>query len=476
MAVTSLWRVKGYIGKVLLYAENPDKTTNPEMIPVAEKFNRDTLEDVISYAGREEATNQRQLVSGINCTVENARREMIDVKKQFGKEDGTIAYHGYQSFKEGEVTPDQAHQIGIELAAKLWGDRYQVLVATHLDKDSHIHNHFVINTVSFVDGIKFHRTNADYRQMQIASDRLCREHGLSVIRHPEGKRKNYSEWSAEQNGKPTNGSMIRADIDRAIAASVTERDFYDLMESWGYEFKFYGKNGQPLERPSLRPKGADRFRRFDRLGDDYSVDEICNRILENYVEKEPFPEEEERRYYRYRSENPPRTKAKGLAALYYYYCYELHIIVRFPASVKKVSGAMREDIRKLDALDEQTRFLEENDITNQEDLEQYRSKAADELGILTDERNDLRNKLKRVIRTGDEVAILEVKKQIATVSERMKKLKNTFKICDSVEERALRIQEQLETLYNEQPERKENSDELFRRRGGTSRKDVPKRR
>ena len=476
MAVTSLWRVKGYIGKVLLYAENPDKTTNPEMIPVAEKLNRDTLEDVISYAGREEATNQRQLVSGINCTVENARREMIDVKKQFGKEDGTIAYHGYQSFKEGEVTPNQAHQIGVDLAAELWGDRYQVLVATHLDKDSHIHNHFVINTVSFVDGIKFHRTNEDYRQMQIASDRLCREHGLSVIRHPEGKRKNYSEWSAEQNGKPTNGSMIRADIDRAIAASVTERDFYDLLESWGYEFKFYSESGQPLERPSLRLKGADRFRRFDRLGEDYSVDEICNRILENYVEKEPFPEEEERRYYRYRSENPPRTKAKGLAALYYYYCYELHIIVRFPASVKKVSGVMREDIRKLDALDEQTRFLEENDITDHEDLEQYRSKAADELAALTSERDALRNKLKRVIRTSDEAAILEVKKQIAAVSERMKKLKTTFKICDSVEERALRIQEQLETLYNEQPERKENSDELFRRRGGTSRKDVPKRR
>ena len=230
MAVTSLWRVKGYIGKVLLYAENPDKTTNPETIPVAEELNRDTLEDVISYAGREEATNQRQLVWGVNCTAENARREMMAVKKQFGKEDGTIAYHGYQSFKEGEVTPELAHQIGIELATKLWGDRYQVLVATHLDKDSHIHNHFVINTVSFVDGIKFYRTNSDYQQMRDLSDRLCREHGLSVVRHPEGKRKNYSEWSAEQNGKPTHSGLIRADIDRAIAASVTERDFYDLME------------------------------------------------------------------------------------------------------------------------------------------------------------------------------------------------------------------------------------------------------
>ena len=96
MAVTSIWRVKGWLGKVGVYVENPDKTTNPETIPVAEELNRDTLEDVISYAGREEATNQKQLVYGINCTVENARREMIDVKKQFKKEEGTIAYHGYQ--------------------------------------------------------------------------------------------------------------------------------------------------------------------------------------------------------------------------------------------------------------------------------------------------------------------------------------------------------------------------------------------
>ena len=476
MAVTSLWRVKGYIGKVLLYAENPDKTTNPETIPVGETLNRDTLEDVISYAGREEATNQRQLVRGINCTAANARKEMMDVKKQFGKEDGTIAYHGYQSFREGEVTPDQAHQIGVDLATELWGDRYQVLVATHLDKDSHIHNHFVINTVSFVDGIKFHRTNDDYRQMQIVSDRLCREHGLSIIRHPEGKRMNYSEWSAEANGKPTNRSLIRADIDRAIAASVTERDFYDLMESWGYEFKFYSESGQPLERPSLRLKGADRFRRFDRLGEDYSVDEICNRILENIVEKDPFPEDEERRYYRYRSEHPPRTKAKGIAALYYYYCYELHIIVRFPGSVQKVSAAMREDMRKLDRLDEQTRFLAENSIETHEDIDRYRSDATDELSALKAERDDLRNKLKRVIRSGDEAAVLEVKQQIAAVSDRIKKIKANFKICDSVVERATRIREQLEELYNEQPERKENSDELFRRRGGTSRKDVPKRR
>lgn len=476
MAVTSLWRVKGYIGKVLLYAENPDKTTTPETIPVVKDLNRDSLEDVISYAGREEATNQRQLVCGINCTAANARREMIDVKKQFGKEDGTIAYHGYQSFKEGEVTPEQAHQIGVALANELWGDRYQVLVATHLDKDSHIHNHFVINTVSFVDGIKFHRTKSDYHQMQMVSDRLCREHGLSVIRHPEGKGKNYSEWSAEQNGKPTNRSLIRRDIDRAIAASVTERDFYNLLESWGYEFKFRGKSGQLLERPSLRPIGSARFCRFDRLGEDYTVDEICSRILENIIEKNPFPEEERKKYHRYRSEHPPRTKAKGIAALYYYYCYELHIFTRFPGSAQRLSATVRQDLIKLNHLDEQTRFLGEYGIETHEDLARYREDASEELAALTEERNEHRNRLKRVIRGGNQEEILEVKQQIKTVTGKINKIKNTLKICDSVEARASKIREELEALYNKQPERKENADELFGRSGRADREDVPERR
>lgn len=473
MAVTSLWRVKGYIGKVLLYAEDPEKTRNPMAIPIEGDVNRDVLEDVISYAGREEATNQHQLVWGINCTAETAREEMLAVKRRFGKEDGTIAYHGYQSFREGEVTPELAHKIGCDLANELWGKRYQVLVATHLDKDSHIHNHFVINTVSFVDGIKFHRTKQDYVQMKDASDRLCREYGLSIIKNPQGKRKNYSEWVAEKNGKPTYRGTIRADIDKAIAASVTERDFYELLEEWGYEFKFYGKSGQLLERPSLRPKGTERFFRFDRLGVDYSVEEIRERVLENYIEKDPFPEEERKSYHQYRNEYPPRTKAKGLAALYYYYCYELQIIARYPASVQKVSAALREDLRKIDRLDEQTRFLAANNIESIDDLNQYRNSAEGRVQELTDVRRDLRNKLKRVIRTGDESAILEVKKEIAAVSSRMTKIKNTFKICDSVEERALQIQARLEALYTQYPERKENTNELLSRSGGTSRENVP---
>lgn len=178
-------------------------------------------------------TVMRQFVSGVNCSPSTARDEMIAVKKRFGKEDGTVAYHGYQSFAPGEATPELAHEIGLALAKKLWGGKYQVLVATHLDRENHLHNHFVVNTVSFVDGIKYHRTEQDYFDMQRESDRLCREYGLSVIENPQrGKSKHYGEWRAEQEGRPTYLSLIKADVDTAIRQSMTERQFFIICGRW----------------------------------------------------------------------------------------------------------------------------------------------------------------------------------------------------------------------------------------------------
>lgn len=475
MATTSIWRVHGYIGKVLLYAKNPDKTTVQESIPVPQNANVNSLEDVISYACREDATQEKRLVSGINCKPETAREEMMKTKLLEKKPDGVMAYHGYQSFAEGEVTPEIAHEIGKRMAKELWG-KYEVVVATHVDKSSHIHNHFVINTVSFVDGIKFHRTNEDYRKMREVSDRLCREYGLSVIQEPQRKGKHYSQYDAERNGKPTFGSTIRADIDRAIKASLTENEFYDILEEMGYEFKFYSKNGKPLERPSLKPKNAQKYFRFDNLGEGYSVDEISDRILENIRRKEPFPEETKTKVQKYRKDYPPRPKAKGLAALYYYYCYELKIIVRYPASVKQVSFFMREDIRKLEQLDEQVRLLGENKIETYEDLKVFREKCSTEKAELMNLRHELRNKLKRMIRAGDETAILSVKEEIATVTDKIQKLNNDLVICDKVEERAERIQAEYTAIKEQQNEREENENELFRGCSGTNREDVDKRR
>ena len=227
------------------------------------------------------------------------------------------------------------------------------------------------------------------------------------------------------------------------------------------------------QRPSLRPQGSERFYRFDRLGEEYTLDAIESRILERIRRQEPFPEEEQRRYRKYRTEHPPHTKAKGIAALYDYYCYELHILVRFPASAPRLSAAMRQDLRKLDRLDEQTRFLEENQIETYADLDKYREYANGEVAARTAERTGLRNKLKRTIRAGDALAVEEMKQQIAGVSGEIRKLQESMKICESVRQRAEDIREQLDALQNE---RKEQEDELFGRSGGAGREDEPQRR
>ena len=224
----------------MVYVENPEKTANPEFYDNGDMTERDCqgLDDVIFYAvnsrktglHKEDSDVLERFVSGVNCHPATARAEMLSVKKRFGKEDGTIAYHGYQSFAPGEATPEIAHQIGVELAQRLWGDRYQVVVATHLDKANHLHNHFVLNTVSFVDGIKYHRTAKDYHDLQVASDALCREYGLSVIENPQpGKGKHYGEWRAEQEQRPTWRGIVRSDVDEVIRQSMTEQQFFENL-------------------------------------------------------------------------------------------------------------------------------------------------------------------------------------------------------------------------------------------------------
>ena len=191
----------------------------------------------------------------------------------------------------------------------------------------------------------------------------------------------------------------------------------------------------------------------------------------NEQEMERLRREEQRRYRKYRTEHPPHTK--GIAARYDYYCYELHILVRFPASAPRLSAAMRQDLRKLDRLDAQTRFLAENQIETAADLDAYRERVGHEITALTAERTDLRNKLKRTIRTGDEAAVMEGKLQIAAISGKIMKLQKNLKTCDSAQKRAEEIQAQLEALHDE---RKEKTDELFGRSSGTGREDEPQRR
>lgn len=274
MAVTSIWPIKGRVDKVINYARNPDKTTEQQHGQLSDLH---TIDGVVEYAADDMKTEERAYVSCLNCREDTAAEQFMETKRFWDKCDGRLCYHGYQSFKADEVDAETAHSIGVKLAEEMWGDRFEVVIATHCNT-GHYHNHFVVNSVSCVDGYKFINSPADYRRMREISDRLCREAKLHVIDNPSGKGKNYAEWEAEKNGKPTRRGTIRADIDRAIAASTTEQQFIRVLQEMGYKLNTRTSKGEPLKYPSLSPPGAKGAFRFHKLGAGYALDEIKDRI------------------------------------------------------------------------------------------------------------------------------------------------------------------------------------------------------
>lgn len=468
MATTSIWRVKGWLGKVVIYAENPDKTTNPKFYTQEDMTEQDgqQLSDVIRYAvnpkktqetGSEDDAPLHRFVSGINCSPATARDEMLAVKKRFGKEDGTVAYHGYQSFAPGEATSELAHEIGVKLAERLWGDRYQVIVATHLDKENHLHNHFVLNTVSFADGIKYHRTRKDYHEMQTVSDALCREYGLSVIEHPQqGRGKQYGEWRAEQEQRPTWRGLIRADMDEAIRQAMTERQFFDALRKKGYAVKV----GKDI---SVRPPGKERFVRLIRnFGEDYSIEQIRRRIL-SQTRAEKKPSEPTRQVIRIRlfGSLKKTRKITGFRALYVHYCYLLGIFPknRPQQSRKRLHFLLREDLLKLDAITAEIRLLIGHRIDTAEQLFPYRDEVNGKIAALTADRKQLYKAQRTAAVKSDPEKAAEVKAQIAALSKELAALRKEVVLCNNIAERSGVIQEKIKAVReDEQPERKEKCD------------------
>ena len=470
MATTSIWRVKGWLGKVVVYVENPDKTTNPKFYTDEDMSEQDgqELSDVIRYAVNSRKTQKadnedcavvHRFVSGINCSPSAARDEMLAVKKRFGKENGTVAYHGYQSFAPGEATPEMAHEIGMKLAARLWGDRYQVIVATHLDKENHLHNHFVLNTVSFVDGIKYHRTKKGYHDIQKTSDALCREYGLSVIENPQyGKAKHYGEWRAEQEQRPTWRGLIRADIDEAIRQSMTERQFFEHLRKKGYEVKI----GKDI---SVRPPQKERFVRLMRnFGEDYSIENIRRRILSQSPPERSAPEPT-RTAIRIRlfGSLEKARKITGFRALYFHYCYLLGIFPKNKSrqNPKRLHFLLREDLRHLDAITEETRLLVRNRIDTAEQLFSYQSELKDKMTDLTAERKQLYKLQRTVAVKADTEKAAEIKDRISALSKELAPMRKEVSLCDDIAERSGVIKEKIKAVRkDEQIKGKEKTDHV----------------
>ena len=250
MATTKIWDVSAHVSKLLAYVANKNKTTmevergtdNEEMRIAAE---------MLGLPFDHFATEEKRFVTGINCNPENANKVMLTLLEGISPSD-IQAYHGYQSFKLGEVDADTAHAIGIQLANELWGEDFPIIVATHIDK-GHVHNHFCLSAMGF-SGKRYHDCKASYKLMRDTSDRFCREYGLSVIENPsKDKHKHIAEVHAEKKGIPTMRDQIRADIDAVANQEFLSKNFYNRMRSLGYTFE---RRGQYLR---IKPYGYNKF-------------------------------------------------------------------------------------------------------------------------------------------------------------------------------------------------------------------------
>ena len=445
MAVTSLWPIKYRLDKVINYVRNPEKITEEYY---SENAAMHIIDGVLEYAADDTKTERREYVTCLNCGEQTAARDFVDTKKLWRKDDGRLCYHGYQSFKPGEVNAETAHAIGVELAKQLWGKRFQVVVATHCNTGVY-HNHFVINSVSFRDGYKFYNSKADYRQMREVSDRLCRDHGLTVIEEAKGKGKNHALYTAEQNGKPTHAQMIRGDIDRAIDASLTRQEFFQTMREMGYTITTHGKSGAPLKHPKLTPPDAGKNYRFNTLGEDYTLEQILERVYRNAHRTPAFEEPKptlgimvQKRSYK--MTRKPAHKLTGLRALYFKYCVLLGIVKNHPERIQRPSYLLREDVLKLDRYIAIAKLLIDNKIETVSDLQAYRDGCQETVAQLTTERGDLRNALKRAERTEDDPTKRKCMSQIKLVSASIREAQKEVKLCDEIEASSIQVSGKLQ--------------------------------
>ncbi len=299
MAYDKIIPIRRRLDHCLAYAANEHKTD---------------LAAALHYIGNERKTappHTDSLRTGINCTVEIAYAEMQATKRRWDKCGGILGYHIIHSYAPGEVTPQEAHAAGVEFACRLLGERYEAVVATHLDRE-HLHCHIVFNSVSLVDGSKYRSDFKSYfGTLRGTSNAVSRERGLSVI-EPEHEGRHYTEWDAEKHSRPTVRGMVRADVDAALLRSRSFSDFLTRLRAQGYEVRTEGKY------LAVRPSGSSRYVRLKSLGEDYTEDAIRARLAVPRAERQlPQPDKPPRKVNRYRvhAPMPPRKKVKGFHAL-----------------------------------------------------------------------------------------------------------------------------------------------------------------
>ncbi len=475
MATTSIWPISGDLSSVIKYVSNEDKTVQISPVDYSQE-ELQSLKDVMDYAVNPDKTESQKFVTGINCEPSIARQQMLITKKRFDKLTRRTAYHGYQSFVPGEATPEVAHEIGVKLAQKLWGNDYQVIVATHLDK-AHIHNHFVINSVSFVDGKKFHSSCQSYfGDMRTQSDALCKEYALSVIDNPSpiSSTKDYKEWLDDKDDKSTWRGLVREDVDDVLQKSTVWSQFLAGLKEKGYDIK------TNVKHIAVRPPGKERYVRLRSLGEEYSEEALRERILSHHQKRTgtpvhdtghlpPSPEHTnflssgntERSHkpftnpipiliYRNRNFSLPRKKPPkrtSFQSLYLRYMLQMGLLKKRSPSTRRTHFLLCEDIRKIEAIQEEFWFIRNKSLRNLPDLSLCRESLQDNILNLQSERKILNTQKKRA---PDEVALATLAAQYAEITQQLKKSRKEVRLCDSIEKRSENMTDKLQQIKNTQ--------------------------
>lgn len=454
MAVTKLWSVTNRLDRVIDYVVNPDKTRKA-------KFSiKDwqALNDVIAYAKDEEKTEQELFVSGINCNPQKARDQFIMIKQQYNKVDGIQAYHGYISFKDTDnITPELAHQIGLEFANKVWGERFQVVVTTHLNTKC-LHCHYVINSVSLVDGKRLQNKEKAWFYFRHIADEICQEHNLTVVETPNRNNDPVYLTMKDKAGMPTRYNLARAAIDEAIENSRTMNEFKHYLSTMGYKYKI----SPNYKYWTITPNGYKKPIRLYQLGANYTNLRIQERIAENdlYMSMN-MKSFQAKQFIPYEHFNP--RKAKGsLYNLYLYYCYRLGYFNKTKGKqnmkdYNRLHYLLREDLMKVDKYSEEAELLGKNHIDTAEQLFSYKKSLLKEIETLTDDRKHLRNKIRRKI---DEVDRTKAQDEISQISERLKILRKEISLCDDIAERSHIIENNIKEIIADDEKQKSNGKEV----------------
>ncbi len=353
---------------------------------------RGGLRQAIEYVLNGDKTEEQILTATQNCTKESACHNMLSAKLRWNKMDKVQLYHIIQSFRPGEISP----KLALEIAQKFVQEHlpgYQAVIGVHVDK-KHIHAHIVFNSVNQMTGEKYH-SNAQsyYQQIRAISDRLCREHGLSVIMSGEpAKAVSYIEWLRQSKGQPTFRSMLEADLREAIEDANDIGHFFLLMEHKGYEIHHGNRLG-------FRLRGQERFMYPERKDRQFSEDGIRAAIAGNLeaIEEGKRPAVISRPKYQPSRKHPKYT---GFLALYVHYLYLLGKIGQrqYPP---RMTPHLRKAAMEFDVYRDQFAFLRENGISTPADMDAFQARTEETLAKLMKQRTilNVRKKERRSLYT-----------------------------------------------------------------------------